>query len=210
MGVAGAALLPLQPQLAPPASAAPLNQRGLPSAGTIPPELSGTLLRNGPALFEVGSQPIPQPFDGDGMAAQFAFRGGRVFFANRFVRTEAFVKEQQAGKMLFRGAFSTGAPEGQWLFNPFDFSIKKVANTGIFHWGGRTLALYERDLPYELEGPDLRTKGATDLGGAILADSPWIAAHYRQSREDGERRAPRVVSFQEGCWQRRGTQLMHC
>ncbi len=36
-------------------------------AGTIPPELEGTLLRNGPALFDVGGAPVNQPFDGDGM-----------------------------------------------------------------------------------------------------------------------------------------------
>lgn len=31
---------------------------------------------------------IPQPFDGDGMLATFAFKGGKAFFANRYVRTE--------------------------------------------------------------------------------------------------------------------------
>lgn len=56
--------------------------------GTIPAELEGTLLRNGPGLFEVGSQQISQPFDGDGMLAIFAFKNGRAFFANRYVRTE--------------------------------------------------------------------------------------------------------------------------
>lgn len=38
--------------------------------GVIPPELSGTLLRNGPALFEVGGRRITQPFDGDGMVSR--------------------------------------------------------------------------------------------------------------------------------------------
>jgi hypothetical protein len=56
--------------------------------GAIPAELEGTLLRNGPGLFEVGGQKIPQPFDGDGMLAMFAFKGGRAFFANRYVRTK--------------------------------------------------------------------------------------------------------------------------
>lgn len=58
--------------------------------GAIPPELSGTLLRNGPALYEIGGKAIPQPFDGDGMVAQFCFPGGgkAPFFANRFVRTQ--------------------------------------------------------------------------------------------------------------------------
>jgi all-trans-8'-apo-beta-carotenal 15,15'-oxygenase len=35
--------------------------------GTIPAELRGTLLRNGPGLFEIGDKRIAQPFDGDGM-----------------------------------------------------------------------------------------------------------------------------------------------
>ena len=56
--------------------------------GTLPRELEGTLLRNGPGLFEVGGKRIPQPFDGDGLVAMFAFKGGRAFFANRYVRTE--------------------------------------------------------------------------------------------------------------------------
>ena len=45
--------------------------------------------------------------------------------------------------MLYRGAFGVGNPEGGGLFNPFDISVKGVANTGVVHWGGRTLALYE-------------------------------------------------------------------
>ncbi len=37
--------------------------------GTIPKELRGTLLRNGPGLFEIGNKRIAQPFDGDGMVS---------------------------------------------------------------------------------------------------------------------------------------------
>jgi hypothetical protein len=36
-------------------------------AGRIPEELEGTLLRNGPGLFDIGSTAVNQPFDGDGM-----------------------------------------------------------------------------------------------------------------------------------------------
>lgn len=117
--------------------------------GSIPPELEGTLLRNGPGLFEVGgnkvravaavgarragrarrarlsfAQPcppvasrkppsvclpafppntaaqVPQPFDGDGMLALFAFRGGRAFYSHRYVRTEGFLKEQARASWL--------------------------------------------------------------------------------------------------------------
>lgn len=56
--------------------------------GTIPKELEGTLLKNGPGQFEIGGQKVAHPFDGDGMVAAFAFKEGRCFFSNRFVRTK--------------------------------------------------------------------------------------------------------------------------
>ena len=89
---------------------------------------------------------VPQPFDGDGMIALFAFKDGRAFFANRYVRTAGFVAEQQAQRLLFRGAFSVGNPSGGLPFisyNPFDLSVKGIANTGVVHWGGKLLALFE-------------------------------------------------------------------
>ncbi|KAL4438663.1 hypothetical protein ABPG77_006267 [Micractinium sp. CCAP 211/92] len=158
--------------------------------GTIPAELEGTLLRNGPGLFEVGGVKIPQPFDGDGLLAIFAFKGGRAFFANRYVRTKGFVQEQQARRLLYRGAFSVGNPAGGLFYNPFDLSVKGIANTGVVHWAGKLLALYERDLPYELSTPELRTKGQTVT---VPSQAPYFGAHYRITQEaDGSRR---LVAF---------------
>jgi carotenoid cleavage dioxygenase-like enzyme len=44
---------------------------------------------------------------------------------------------------VHRTAFTRGAADGSLLFNPFDFTLKNVANTGVLNWGGRLLALYE-------------------------------------------------------------------
>lgn len=74
---------------------------------------------------------------------KFAFKNGKVHFQNRYVRTEALMKEQAAGKMLYRGAFSVGNPSGGRFFNPFNFAVKGIANTGVLNWGGKLLALYE-------------------------------------------------------------------
>jgi all-trans-8'-apo-beta-carotenal 15,15'-oxygenase len=121
-------------------------------------------------------------------ALSFPGDGKPPFFANRLVRTQAMVEEQQAGRMLYRGAFSVGNPAGGLFYNPFDLSVKKIANTGVVHWANRIMALYERDMPYELTGPDLRTKGQTDCGGAI-SEGPYFAAHYRiVNQPDGSRR----------------------
>ena len=75
--------------------------------GKIPPELSGTLFRNGPGLLDIGGSAIYHPFDGDGMISAFSFRNGKAYYRNRFVRTEAYLQEQQAGKILYRGVFGT-------------------------------------------------------------------------------------------------------
>ena len=120
-----------------------------------------------------------QPFDGDGMLCRFSFRGGRAHFSNRFVRTKGYVAEQAAGRMLFKGAFTTGNPSGGWFYNPFDFDVKNVANTHVVHWGGKLLALWEGGLPHELDPATMETRGESTLGGVLPAGKGPFAAHYK-------------------------------
>jgi len=63
--------------------------------GQIPArkELHGTLFRNGPGLLDVNGHHIHHPFDGDGMINAIAFRDGRAYFRNRFIRTTAYLEE---------------------------------------------------------------------------------------------------------------------
>lgn len=61
----------------------------LPIEGRMPGWLTGTLLRNGPALFEVGPDRFNHWFDGLAMLHAFSFEGGRVAYANRFLRSSA-------------------------------------------------------------------------------------------------------------------------
>lgn len=56
------------------------------------------------------------------------------------------MQEQQARRLLYRGAFSVGNPAGGLFYNPFDLSVKGIANTGVVHWAGKLLALYEARL----------------------------------------------------------------
>lgn len=144
--------------------------------GKIPPELQGTLFRNGPGLLEVQGVPLKHPFDGDGMVCAISFLpDGRVHFRNRFVRTEGYVKEQEAQKMLYRGVFGTQKPGG-WLNNLFDLKIKNIANTNIIYWGEKLLALWEAGQPYRLDPNTLETLGIDDLDG-VIADNGSISAH---------------------------------
>ena len=102
--------------------------------GEIPAELEGTLLRNGPGLLDINGTPVRHLFDGDGMVSAITFQDGRAYFRNRFVRTRGFLREQKAGKPLYRGVFGTQKPGG-WLNNAFDLRIKNIANTNIISDG---------------------------------------------------------------------------
>jgi all-trans-8'-apo-beta-carotenal 15,15'-oxygenase len=162
--------------------------------GEIPQELRGTLFRNGPGLLDINGQRIHHPFDGDGMISAIAFDGGRAHFRNRFVRTEGFVAEQEAGKILYRGVFGTQKPGGWWA-NAFDFRLKNIANTNILYWGEKLLALWEAAQPYRLDPKTLETLGKDNLNG-ILDEGDAFAAHPRidpgTENNNGERR---LVNF---------------
>ncbi|MGK7939692.1 MAG: carotenoid oxygenase family protein [Crocosphaera sp.] len=144
--------------------------------GEIPEQLQGTFFRNGPGLLEVQGTPLKHPFDGDGMICAISFLGnGKVHFRNRFVRTEGYVKEQKAGKMIYRGVFGTQKPGG-WLNNFLDIKVKNIANTNVIYWGNKLLALWEAAEPYQLNPKTLETIGIDYLDG-VLTSGDSISAH---------------------------------
>ena len=75
--------------------------------GTIPADLRGTLYRNGPGRLERSGQWVHHPFDGDGMITALRFESGGAALTNRFIRTEGWLAEEQAGRYLYRGVFGT-------------------------------------------------------------------------------------------------------
>ena len=145
--------------------------------GEIPPELNGTLFRNGPGLLDVDGHKIHHPFDGDGMISAIAFSNGRAHFRNRFIRTTAYVEEQAAKKILYRGVFGTQKPGG-WFANAFDLRLKNIANTNVIYWGDKLLALWEAADPHRLDPFTLETLGKESFNG-VLADGEAFAAHPR-------------------------------
>jgi all-trans-8'-apo-beta-carotenal 15,15'-oxygenase len=145
--------------------------------GQIPQELYGTLFRNGPGLLDINGQRVHHPFDGDGMISRITFSNGRAHFRNRFIRTSAYLEEQKAGKILYRGVFGTQKPGG-WLANAFDFKLKNIANTNVIYWGSQLLALWEAADPHRLNPETLDTLGKEHFDG-VLSEGEAFAAHPR-------------------------------
>jgi len=159
-------------------------------SGTIPPELQGTLFRNGPGLLDIQGDRIHHPFDGDGMVTAITFKDGQAHLKSRFVQTEGYVAEQAAGKILFRGVFGT-QKQGGWIANIFDFNLKNIANTNIIYWGGKLLALWEAALPHRLDPHTLETLGLDTLEG-LLQPGGAFAAHPRIVGDSG---SERLINF---------------
>jgi all-trans-8'-apo-beta-carotenal 15,15'-oxygenase len=162
--------------------------------GQIPPELQGTLFRNGPGLLDINGQRIHHPFDGDGMISRISFVNGRAHFRNRYVRTEGYVKEQEAGKILYRGVFGTQKPGG-WLANFCDFKIKNIANTNVIYWGGKLLALWEAAEPHRLEPHTLETLGKEYFNGVLSIDEAFSAHPRLDPSCNQDNGAPCLVNF---------------
>uniref|UniRef100_H0VPN1 Retinoid isomerohydrolase n=1 Tax=Cavia porcellus TaxID=10141 RepID=H0VPN1_CAVPO len=60
--------------------------------GRVPLWLTGSLLRCGPGLFEVGAEPFYHLFDGQALLHKFDFKEGHVTYYRRFIRTDAYVR----------------------------------------------------------------------------------------------------------------------
>jgi all-trans-8'-apo-beta-carotenal 15,15'-oxygenase len=154
--------------------------------GKLPDDIRGTLFRNGPAKFRIGSDIVCHPWDGDGMISAITFdENQKIWFRNRFVRTKGYMKEAAAHKILFRGTFGTQIPGG-WLKNIFNVKMKNVANTNVLLWNRRLFALWEGGLPYELDPGNLITLGESRLDSSMES----FTAHPKIESDTG-----RLIGF---------------
>ena len=73
----------------------------LPVEGEMPGWLHGSLLRTGPAKFEVGEQQMNHWFDGLAMLHRFGFADGHVSYANRFLESKAYRAAAETGEISY-------------------------------------------------------------------------------------------------------------
>ena len=140
--------------------------------GELPTDLLGALYRNGNGRFEHQGVWYDHLFDGDGMIAKFTFDGQSVRYRNRYVRTAEFVKEEKAGRMLYR-SFGTNIPGG-FLKNAFKLQFKNTANTSVIWHGGQMLALWEGGWPHRIDPDMLATIDRYDYGGVLRNRFSWL------------------------------------
>ncbi|KAK0598154.1 hypothetical protein LWI29_032122 [Acer saccharum] len=150
--------------------------------GSLPPCLDGAYIRNGP-----NPQYLPRgPYhlcDGDGMLHSIKISQGRAIFCSRYVNTNKYIAERDAGSSLVPNFFSgfngltASAARGALFavrilagqYNPANGI--GLANTSLAFFGDRLYALCESDLPYAVRltsNGDIETIGRHDFDGKLF------------------------------------------
>jgi beta,beta-carotene 9',10'-dioxygenase len=151
--------------------------------GSLPEWLSGSLVRTGPAKFEIGASGYRHWFDGLAMLHRFAFAGGNISYANRYLESRAYRAARDGGRIAY-AEFATDPCRTLFrrvasLFAPPAFG--ENANVNVMRMGEDFVAMTETPLPVSFDPQTLRT-----LGVGAPAPGQLTVAHPHASPSSGE------------------------
>jgi len=142
----------------------------VPVRGKIPDWLDGTIIRNGSGQFELNhakpdscSDPNKRVcyvhwFDGLAMPHRFTIREGHVSFANRYLITDTYTKDNQTGIVDYR--MSATDPDLTWwqkIISPFYIQFMDNTNVHTVLVEGEYVALTERTKGFSFDPQTLAT-----------------------------------------------------
>ncbi|MFI0168603.1 carotenoid oxygenase family protein [Streptomyces sp. NPDC017095] len=157
----------------------------LPVEGALPEWLSGTLIRNGPAKFEVGDYRLTHWFNGIGMLHAYSFGEGQVSYANKYLRTTAYDLAVNKGQLYGK---QFGIDPCQELFGrhfaAYSPNISDNTNVNLTRLANRFFAFNEQPLYTEFDPRTLDTIGELTFEDQIAGELSTPHPHY-----DFERRA---------------------
>lgn len=159
----------------------------IPVSGELPHWLDGTLVRNGPGQFEVGEQPFRHWFDGLAMLHSFSFSGGKVDYASRYLKSDAYKASNTSGKISHRG-FATDPCRSIFsrvmsMFDELDAGGNNSVN--LMQLANRYVAMTETPLPLEFDPRTLETIGYYEYPKPVDAQTATAHPHYDFERQLG-------------------------
>ena len=144
--------------------------------GALPEWLEGSLLRTGPAKWEVGSRSMRHWFDGLAMLHRFSFAGGSATYASRFLESKAYRAASEKGEISY-SEFATDPCRSlfQRAFSAFSPKFTDNANVNLTKLGERFIAMTETPIPVEFDAETLATVGvAYDVPGTLTTAHPHL------------------------------------
>lgn len=147
--------------------------------GSVPPWLSGTLLRNGPGTFQVGQQQYRHWFDGLAMLHKFTIAHGRIHYANKFLQTNAYRAAQANGRISY-SEFATDPCRSffERIASVFHPQITDSAKVSITQIANRYLALAETPIQVEFDPETLETVGVFSYEDRIVGQMTTVHPHF--------------------------------
>jgi beta,beta-carotene 9',10'-dioxygenase len=130
-----------------------LSSDELELTGALPTWLSGSLLRTGPAKFEVGPQPMRHWFDGLAMLHRFTIGSGAVSYGNRYLESRSYRAAREQGRIAY-GEFATDPCRSLFRRVQTLFSrggLPDNANINVVKLGERFIAMTETPLPVQFD-----------------------------------------------------------
>lgn len=137
-----------------------IEVEALPIRGEIPAWLTGSLLRNGPAQWDLNEGSVNHWFDGMAMLHRFAISGGQVGYRNKLVRGRAAEAFERDGKLAFH-EFASDPCKTTFgrVMSMFDPGITDNGAVNISHVAGKWLAVTESPMAVEFDPRTLETLG---------------------------------------------------
>ena len=145
--------------------------------GELPADLYGAYVMNGPSQRFAPANRYHY-YDGDAMLRAIYFRDGTASFRQRWIRNEAFVVEDIAGKAIWPGI------AGPYNFKLPGSPLKDVSNTDVIFYAGKLLSLWHMaGDSYDIDPLTLETRGKEKFGGALKHS---LSAHSKVDPATGE------------------------
>jgi carotenoid cleavage dioxygenase-like enzyme len=148
----------------------------LPLRGAVPSWLQGSLIRTGPAKWEVGEQRMNHWFDGFAMLHRFTIDAGSVSYASRFLETRAYRAAKERGEIVYQ-EFATDPCRTLFsrVTSMFSPKISDNANVNLTKLGERYIAMTETPIPVEFDAETLETAGvAYKVPGLLTTAHPHL------------------------------------
>lgn len=150
--------------------------------GSIPPELEGSYLRNGPNPRFTPLGAYVYPMEGDGMVHSITFSGGRASYRNAYIRTPMIEIEEKAGHALWPSIMTGALPGPEDVGPDMAWTFRDMPAINVTCHNGTLIALAETTKSYRID-PLLRTLDVEDFGGAFPQGA---AAHPKIDPITGE------------------------
>ena len=153
--------------------------------GEIPHDLDGIYLRNTENPLHPAFKTY-HPFDGDGMLHVVGFRDGKAFYRNRFIRTDGFLAENEAGEPLWPGLaepVQLAKRDNGWGART---RMKDASSTDVIvHRGIALTSFYQCGDLYRIDPYSANTLGKESWNGRFPVD--WgVSAHPKVDNKTGE------------------------